>query len=288
MEAHRPFIPAESYRQRMMSPEQVQRSYEIDRSWVTIWKYCFGLHEYSKDELDVMACTYDACIAELDDLFAALIDGLKANKVLDNTMIILTADHGEHLGEHHMLDHQYTLYQPLIHVPLVVHYPAKFPAGRDKRPVMTFDLFPTILELAKIQPPAGLDSKAVSLLHAKDQRERVSEYPSVFLEPFMAVKAAHPEWDPKPWQRTARALFESGDKYIRWSDGQGELYNLPEDPRELDNRVTKNAPLAQKMAAMLEAFVGKMKLAGPSTQPIPRLPGMPVPTTRPVQRKPAS
>lgn len=269
MEAHRPFVPPEKFRRRMMTEAQLPRSYEIDRSWVTMWSYCFGLHEYSQEELDVMAATYDACVAELDELFASLLEGLERAGALENTVVVLTADHGEHLGEHHMLDHQYTLYQPLIHVPLVVHYPARFAPGREKRPVMTFDLFPTLLELAGAEAPSNLNSKAVSLLSPRADRQRLSEYPSVFLEPFMAVKAAHPTWDPAPWHRTMRALFAGDAKYIWQSDGKHELYDLPRDPGEQDNLITKDSATAGRMAGLLDAFVATLRMAGPSSQPVP-------------------
>ena len=129
MEAHRPFVPPERFRRRMMTPEAVLRSYQVDRSWAPMWSYTFGLTEYSPQELAIMAATYDATLAELDELFANLLVSLEAKGLLNNTVIILTSDHGEHLGEHHMLDHQYSIYDPLIRVPLVIKYAPRFAPG---------------------------------------------------------------------------------------------------------------------------------------------------------------
>ena len=78
--------------------------------------------------------------------------------------MILTYDHGEHLGEQHMLDHQYSLYESLLRIPLIVHYPSKLAAGRDASPVMNFDLFPTLLQLAGIDRSQSEGSHALSLL----------------------------------------------------------------------------------------------------------------------------
>jgi arylsulfatase A-like enzyme len=68
MEAHRELVSSRSYRERFLSPERVERSYEIDTSWKRTWGYTFGLEEYSPEELEILAGVYDAAIAELDDL----------------------------------------------------------------------------------------------------------------------------------------------------------------------------------------------------------------------------
>ena len=180
MEAHRPFIPNREARERVMPPEMVDRSYRVDRSWIPMWTYTFGLSEYSEAELELMARTYDATLTELDDLFAHLLESLEARGQLENTAIILTADHGEHLGEQHMLDHQFSLYAPVINVPLVIRYPARIEPGRDARPVMNFDIFPTVLDLAALEPPADLVTRSRTLLDPAAERIRVAEYPAVF------------------------------------------------------------------------------------------------------------
>ncbi|MDP7571592.1 MAG: sulfatase-like hydrolase/transferase, partial [Myxococcota bacterium] len=79
------------------------------------------LGDYSRAELAVTRATYDATIRQLDDLFANLLSALEERGYLEDTVVVLTADHGELLGEHHMLDHQYALHEPLLRVPLVIH-----------------------------------------------------------------------------------------------------------------------------------------------------------------------
>ncbi|MCP4589583.1 MAG: sulfatase [bacterium] len=266
MEAHRPFIPEEKYRRRVMTPQQVDRSYEIDRSWIPMWSYCFRMREYSSEELEVMAATYDATLAELDELFHNLLGALEAAGHLEDTIIVLTSDHGEHLGEHHLLDHQYTLYNPVLRMPLVVHYPKRFSPGRDGRPVVNFDLFPTLLELAGIDPPAGWTSRAVSLLSAPETRSRVAEYPAALAPPFNAVQMQYPDFNPRPWQRTLRALLSGDYKYIWASDGNHELYNVRQDPAELQNLAGRSAQ-AERLAAELEAIVKTMNRPAGAAQP---------------------
>jgi arylsulfatase A-like enzyme len=255
MEAHRPFIPSEAHRRRVMTPEQVARSYEIDRSWLPMWSYVFGLHEYSDEELAVMAATYDATLVELDELFADLLASLRAKRQLENTIVVLTADHGEHLGEHHLLDHQYSLYNGLIRVPLVVWFPARVPAGRDASPVVTFDLFPTLLELVGVEDADAARKSAKSLLHPDPARVRVAEYPAAMPGPIEMVQGAHPKWDPARWRRTLRALV-AGDRKLIWSsDGAHELYDFAGDRAESRNLFASEAERGARMVGQLDGVV---------------------------------
>jgi arylsulfatase A-like enzyme len=262
MEAHRPFIPNREARKRAMPPEMVERSYRVDRSWIPMWTYTFGLSEYSESELEVMARTYDATLIELDDLFAHLLASLEARGQLENTAIILTADHGEHLGEQHMLDHQYSLYASVINVPLVIRYPARIEPGRDARPVMNFDVFPTVLDLAALEPPADLVTRSRTLLDPAAERVRVAEYPAVFTKPQRAVQGKNPSWDPAPFARRLRAFHEHAYKLIWGEDGRHELYDVVSDPLEEQDLVGRRPELAKRMVESLDGY-----LAGLSVEP---------------------
>ena len=271
MEAHRPLVPPREYRERVMTPEQVERSYDVDRSWLPTWEYTFGLRDYDDEEIDLTRATYDAALAELDDLFGRLMQALERGGWLEDTIVILTSDHGEHLGEQHMLDHQYSVYQPLLHVPLVVRYPARFPAGRDARPVANFDIFPTLLELADVPPPIGLQSRAVSLLAPEDGRPRFAEDPAASRTAVAMVKQSHPDWDPTPWQRQLRTLIADGHKLIWGSDGRHELFDLTADPLETRKLAGERDDLADRMLESLDAYHRSLQLCEPPGGPPPEL-----------------
>jgi arylsulfatase A-like enzyme len=169
----------------------------------------------------------------------------------------LTADHGEHLGEHHMLDHQYALYRPLINVPLVIHYPERFEAGRDASPVMNFDLFPTVLELAGVDSSLGEGQASVaqSLLNAAPHRRRMSQYPEVFTEPFRAVQKKHPDWDPTLWNSRLYALQEGKFKIICGKASGPELYDVDVDPGEVRNSASGDPARTESMSEALHEFL---------------------------------
>ena len=271
MEAHRPYIPPRRYRERTMSPEQIAKSYTVDRSWVPMWEYTFGLRDFTEEEIELTRATYDATLVELDELFGNLIENLEREGYLDDTVVILTADHGEHLGEQHMLDHQYSVYQPLLRVPLVVHYPRRFTPGREERPVMNFDIFPTLLELAGAEPPIGQQPRAVSLLAPGAERSRFAEEPASSGVGIHMVRERHPDWDPSPWQRRLRAWVDGRYKYIWGSDERRALYDLSVDPLERRDLSAEQTETLQSMNASLDAYYASLNLCDPeaSFQSVP-------------------
>jgi arylsulfatase A-like enzyme len=273
MEAHRPFIPPEEYRRKFMTGDQVVQSYVADRSWTTMWSYTMGMHDYSPEDLEVMALTYDACIYELDQLFKGLIESLEERGYLDNTIVVLTGDHGEHLGEHHMLDHQYSLYQGLVHVPMILWYPPEVAPGRIDQPVQNYDVYPTLLSLAGLSAPAGLKSRAISLLDPDSSRQRVAEYPSPFQQGISAVLGRYKDgFDPTRYDRTLRALYDGDKKFIWGSDDRHELYDLALDPDETTDLAQRELELVQVLLIELDRVITSLIFFGEAgSLPPPRL-----------------
>lgn len=251
MEAHRPLIPLRRYREMMMTPAQVARSYKIDRTWVSTWAYTFGLKEFSPEDIEITRLTYDAAVRELDDLFANLLDGLRAAGRLDNTIVIFTADHGEHLGEHHMLDHQFSLYEELLRVPLIIHYPPKMAPGREDRPVSTIDLFPTILQWADVPASRIPRNAGVSLMSPLDRRNRIAAYPAPAMDAIQRVRQAIPSFDPTPWMRSLLAVYDVPHKLIASTDEGHELYDLAKDPHETTNLLPQETARAGEITKIL-------------------------------------
>lgn len=250
MEAHLPLAPDRRFRERFMTPEQVERSYEIPLLGMPVWKFTAGVSQLTPEQIEIARLTYDAAIAELDELFRDLLQDLERRGHLDDTLVILTSDHGELLGEHHMWNHQYALYDELLRVPLILHHPGLVSPGREDRPVMNLDLFPTVLELAG-SPAARSATSGASLLEPLEARPRLSEYlypAGLFLE---LVAEEHPGFDATPWRRSLRSLRSGGVKYIWASDGRHELYDLGSDRTEGRDLMQQRAPLAARFDGAL-------------------------------------
>ena len=263
MEAHRPYIPPRRFRERFLSPGDVAASYEVDRSWDAIWEYTFGLREFSERDLELTRATYDAAIAELDELFASLLAKLDERGQLDDTIVVLTSDHGEHLGEQHMFDHQSSLYEAVLRVPLVIHHPKRIGSGRRSDPVMNFDVFPTLLALTGTPAPEGLALRSRDLFAKAaggpdaNERARLAEETTAESTGVKAMKRLHPWWDAAPWIRTQRALYSGRYKWISFSHGDPEMYDVRSDPlEEHDVAAMREIDAAQMASALASAEEG--------------------------------
>ena len=95
-----------------------------------------------KDQIDIM---YDAAVREADERAGSIIETLKRRGLWDKTLFILTADHGEELGDHGGWQHDQSVYEELIHIPLIVHFPkGQYSGTRVNDVVSLVDLVPTI------------------------------------------------------------------------------------------------------------------------------------------------
>ena len=116
----------------------------------------------SERDIQHLIALYDGEISEWDANFGQLMTELNQMNLLENTLLIVTADHGESFGEHSKWVHGTSLYQEQIQVPLVMSYTGQIPPNTViDAPVQNMDLMPTILDWAGIILPEGLD--AVSL-----------------------------------------------------------------------------------------------------------------------------
>ncbi|MCH8004066.1 MAG: sulfatase [Nanoarchaeota archaeon] len=118
--------------------------------------------EVPQEEIDYMIELYDTEIFFLDYNFGKFIDKLDQLGIKDNTIIIITSDHGEEFYEHGSFVHGRTLYEEVIHVPLIFYYPKEFQSKRIDKRVEIIGIFPTILDILDIEIPEDVD--ATSLL----------------------------------------------------------------------------------------------------------------------------
>jgi choline-sulfatase len=176
--------------------------------------------------------SYDVQIASLARLLAAL----KREPWWDRSLVILTADHGEGLGDHGESDHGYFLYQSTLHVPLTIHWPQGVPRmpARIDQPIGLIDVAPTILDFLKIPIPPTFHGR--SFLDA-GPRPVISE--SVYAR------------DSFGWS-ALRSIRVGNWKYI--DAPKPELYDLAKDPRELTNLLRTNPTRAAALKAQLPAL----------------------------------
>lgn len=226
------------------------------------WAYVAGNEKMTEDDFEILRHLYLAEIRYLDSQLARLFERLANEDLLEDTAIILVSDHGENIGEHGLMDHQYCLYETLLHVPLVIRYPPVFEAGTASALVETHRLYETVTDLAGIE---GTESRtAPSLLGNDDSSEyAIAEYTT----PQPSIETLDDEYGPlgdDVWQydRALRAIRNDRWKYIEGSDGLAELYDLHADPDE--STPVENGNVQNELQDELETRRGT--LHGPSTE----------------------
>jgi len=188
---------------------------------------------------------YDGEIRYTDDHLARFLETLSKEGFLDNTVIFLTADHGESFLEHGSWTHGTGLYEELTHIPLLLVLPGENATGRRVTvPVQTTDIYPTVLELLKAEIPPGLQGR--SLLKAIAGRADPSR--PVFSEALVSRSL-------RPWNFGQLGAVRSGEWkliYNRWSRS-GELYNLARDPAETQNLADREPGRTRDLLRLIAA-----------------------------------
>ena len=183
-------------------------------------------------------------IAYADEMLGQLLDHLETLGVADNTVVIVTADHGEGLGQHNETTHSTLLYDTTLHVPLVMRIPGIDGGTRISERVGTVDILPTVLELMEIDNPAILHG--ASLVPLVEGNGRFHDFPRPQYAETLSPRLSHGLGE-------LRALYDDEFKYI--FGPRPELYRPQSDPEELENLIDSNPGVARRMHRALEALV---------------------------------
>lgn len=254
MEAHLPRIPSQAARQAMMTPEEIERSYQVAQHTMDFHEYMGGVRDYDALDLAAISGVYDASLRDLDDATGALLDVLDRAGVTEQTIVVLTSDHGEHLGEHRLLLHKYAVYNPLSRVPLVLSWPGHLEPGRVAEPFDTTDALVRALELGEVPLPGDIRARIAARPRPVDGAV-VTEYGAVAEAMVRRMVAKHRRAaDRKRFDRTWSALDNGEWKVIEGSDGTVELFRVDADPLETDDRVGAMPELAASLRAQLAAW----------------------------------
>ncbi len=199
---------------------------------------------------------YDTGVANIDDAVGDLLLALARHGLRKNTIIIITADHGEYFGEHGLAEHNLDVYQQALHVPLLITAPGHRAARTDPTIVTSRDM--PFLIAQRIQ------SKRV-----RDALEHFSRGPGT--HPVLSENYYSRLWDlSSPWgsrfQRVRRALFKWPYKLIWSSDGHHELYDLSRDPGEQNNLISRESAIASRMIREVEREAGVQHHVAPQVQ----------------------
>lgn len=216
------------------------------------YSYMAGYLTLSDRDWEIVRSWYDAKVAGLDHSLARLFDDLGRAGLLDDTLIVVTSDHGENLGDHGLAYHDFCLYDTLLHVPLILlGSGVDSDKGDDDRLVSHIDLVPTLLTAAGVEFD-GTRYPGQDLLAADGRKDAVFAelgYP----RGIHVFKRLHPDFDYGRFERTMRAVRTGQWKYIQASDGCEELYDIIRDPAEERNLVREEVETRNDLRLLLDA-----------------------------------
>ncbi|OHB75868.1 MAG: hypothetical protein A2W31_17570, partial [Planctomycetes bacterium RBG_16_64_10] len=195
--------------------------------------------DLSAADIERVRSAHDDCVHYLDAQVGALLAALERRGVLDRTLVVVVADHGEHFGDHGLFAHGNSLYQPLLQVPLMMAWPGHIPPRRRvSEPVSLAQLPATITALIGVDGEP-FDGRPLTDCWADGRPDR----PVAGVVSEIALPAKFPPCHGRsPIARGAMKSIRTGPiKYIRSATGAEELYDLETDPGEQHNLVAAPA-----------------------------------------------
>ncbi len=207
--------------------------------------------------LAVYSSLYDGEHRNVDELLDELLDVLRATGHLreGEAVVIVTSDHGEHIGEHGLADHQASLDDHLIRVPFIAWGPGIVPSVRLGGPYEFVDVLPSVTSLLGLTWPDGVPGDRRTGLFGAAERKvedlAFAEWRAWAAEDLARVSARHPRYDFAPLARDLRCVRDARFKLVEAGDGSRSLFDLAEDPaEERDVAASHQAELARLGAAL--------------------------------------
>ncbi len=248
---HTPYIPPEEYRKifyqgnpfdpsKGESWESFKKSpfYSIHSRWIT---NLLG----DVQDLEYVSSLYDAEILYLDHHLEKLYNFMEENDMLDDTLFIFTADHGESLTEHRIFFDHHGVYETNIHVPLIMYSPSLLPKGvRIKSFVEHVDIAPTILNVAGIKVPKNMRGRNLfDIVEGNEEEKKFIISGECTYQAFRAIVTKD------GWKLIKKI---GGDLYNR---PKLQLFNIEKDPNEERDLREDNRDIVKELELQMEHWV---------------------------------
>lgn len=233
MDVHRPIQPPRAYRTRYPGADP---EFDMAADWSALHRDVnLGTREVTSAERTHLESQYDGALAYEDDQLKRVFDDLRTRGILERSLVIVTADHGEGFGDHGTFGHGHGVYQDVVHAPLIVKLPGQREGRRVATPVSLVDVMPTVLAALGLPPAANADG--VSLLG------EIPDLRRLFAESFDGAGAI------------ARALREGSRKLVVHRGRTPALYDVAADPNETRDLASTSAQETAAQKAALDAWV---------------------------------
>jgi arylsulfatase A-like enzyme len=254
IEPHLPYSPpVETGRRFFESPAAFREAdaHFSEAGKLTVRHYR-GEEPLTGEEWSDLGALYEGELYRVDQVARKILSVLEGVRE-GHTVVIITADHGEHHNEHSHIGHVFSLYEPLVHIPMLASGPGFTPGTVREEAVSLLDIAPTILSIAGAST-RGLDDLGVDLRGAISART----LPLTYGWPRQALRGFPVDMKTGPalagYRRALRGAVHYPYKLIRGSDGEEVYYNLRNDPGE--NVPLDVAVIPEAIRASLDATAG--------------------------------
>ena len=260
LEPHLPYNPPdENVREWLPDNATVGEARSVNQD---AWAYITGEETMDARDFELLRALYRGELAYLDERLAELHD-LFARETDRETVFFIVGDHGENIGDHGLMDHQYSLAESLLSVPLI-SAGGPFDGGNVvETPVQIADLYPTILDVATNDAPD--DVIGMSLCQTEnidDERPLFAEY----VTPQPAIDTLRERYDVTKdldmYDRALQSVRRGVYKLVRGSDGSRHLYDLRKDPAGNQDVSDENLAAVETLDALLDSQLGPPEIAG--------------------------
>jgi arylsulfatase A-like enzyme len=265
---HTPYLPpAPFHRMFYEGDEKDPANHSMDPVWeFENFKHYFAEWMPGVTDIEFPKAQYDACIAYMDTCFAHLLSRLDELGLTTDTLLAVTADHGEELDEHaHWFDH-HGLYDTNLHIPLLLRCPGQLPAGlRVGGLTNMLDLTPTLLDFLDLGPIAAregmLGKSLLPLIHSPASTARGTTD---------TLHITENTWMKKRGLRTHEwkliIPLETPDLH---GNSDIELYHLTDDPSELNNVATERPEVVAMLRRLMDDRIAQRLTATGLPDPLP-------------------
>jgi len=226
------------------------------------------MNEEHKATLDSV---YDAEVASQDELVGAFFQKLRTSGVLDSTLVIVCADHGDHLGEKQLMGHSISLYNELVHVPLIIRDPSgDFPRGSTVDSVVsTRRVFHTALMAADLGTE---QEQALSLAQSTDSDPDHGNIFAMGVTPknlLNIMERRRPDLiEMRHCDQTRYGMWDGHYKLIQTSDEDTELFDIVEDPHEEHDLRAILPEQVETIQKRLHAFMNHLNTTEATTEDV--------------------
>jgi arylsulfatase A-like enzyme len=262
MDPHAPYLPPEPYERMYYHGNELDpRNHSMDP--VMAFKpFCDFFKSWMPPGIrdkDYVIAQYDGAIAYMDACIQTLVTALTARGLLESTIVVINADHGETLYDHECYFDHHGIYDNTLHVPLIIRYPRKVPMGKRVAGYCQHkDVVPTLLELAGIEVD-DIDFDGSSLMPMA--RGEVPSHESEMYITECTWMRKH-GWRTPEWKLI---LALEPDFHFK---PPVELYNLVQDPEENVNLADSHPDVVATLRGRMEAWIAKREQETGNSNPI--------------------